>query len=43
MAQAGQLKALDDHAAKLGWNDRILPVFIELGKYDGRLYALPKT
>lgn len=43
IAQAGQLLPLDDHAAKLGWNDRILPVFIELGKYGGKLYALPKT
>ena len=43
MAQAGQLLALDDYAQKLGWNDRMLPVFVELGKYDGKLYALPKT
>lgn len=43
MAQAGQLLALDDYAAKLGWNDRILSVFLDLGKYDGKLYALPKT
>lgn len=43
MAQAGQLLPLDDFAASLGWNDRILPVFLELGKYDGKLYALPKT
>lgn len=43
MAQAGQLLPLDDYAAKLGWNDRILPVFVELGKYGGKLYALPKT
>src|SRR5262245_4950525 len=43
MAQAGQLLPLDDYAAKLGWNDRILPVFLELGKYGGKLYALPKT
>lgn len=43
MAQAGQLLPLDDYAAKMGWNDRILPVFLELGKYDGKLYALPKT
>ena len=28
---------------KLGWNDRVLPVFLELGKYNGKLYALPKT
>ncbi|MDB5541765.1 MAG: extracellular solute-binding protein family 1, partial [Devosia sp.] len=43
MARAGQLLPLDDYAAKLGWNDRVLPVFLELGKYDGKLYALPKT
>ncbi len=43
IAQAGQLKALDEYAAKYGWNDRLLPVFLELGKYDGKLYALPKT
>jgi raffinose/stachyose/melibiose transport system substrate-binding protein len=43
MAQAGQLLPLDDYAQKLGWSDRILPVFIELGKYNGKLYALPKT
>ncbi|KKC31751.1 ABC transporter substrate-binding protein [Devosia psychrophila] len=43
MAQAGQLLPLDEFAASLGWNERILPVFIELGKYNGKLYALPKT
>ncbi len=43
MAQAGQLLPLDDYAAKFGWADRILPVFVELGKYGGKLYALPKT
>jgi raffinose/stachyose/melibiose transport system substrate-binding protein len=43
MAQAGQLLPLDDYAEKLGWNDRVLPVLLELGKYDGTLYALPKT
>lgn len=43
MARAGQLLPLDDYAAKLGWNDRLLPIFIEFGKYDGKLYALPKT
>lgn len=43
MARAGQLLPLDDYAAKLGWNDRVLEVFLELGKYDGKLYALPKT
>ena len=43
MARAGQLLALDDYAEKLGWNKRILPVFLEMGKYDGKLYAVPKT
>lgn len=43
MAQAGQLLPLDDYAAKLGWNDRLLPLFLQLGQYNGKLYALPKT
>ncbi len=43
MAQAGQLLSLDDYAAKLGWDDRLLPLFMELGKYEGKLYALAKT
>ncbi|PZM08771.1 ABC transporter substrate-binding protein [Rhizobium tubonense] len=43
MSQAGQLLPLDDYAKKYGWNDNILPLFLELGKYDGKLYALAKT
>lgn len=43
MAQAGQLMPLDDLANKYGWNDRLLEVFLDLGRYDGTLYALPKT
>lgn len=43
MAQSGQLLPLDDYAAKFGWNDRILPVFLDMGRYNGKLYALPKT
>ncbi len=43
MARAGQLLALDDIAVKKGWNDRILPFFMDLGRFDGHLYALPKT
>ncbi len=43
MAQAGQLLDLDDYAKKLGWNDRVLPLFLDLGKYNGKLYALAKT
>ena len=43
MAQAGQLLPLDDYAQKLGWNDRLLPLFLDMGKYNGKLYALAKT
>ena len=43
MAQNGQLLALDDYAAKYGWVDKVLPVFLKMGEYDGTLYALPKT
>jgi raffinose/stachyose/melibiose transport system substrate-binding protein len=43
MAQSGQLMALDDYAAKYKWQDRILPVFLKMGEYEGKLYALPKT
>lgn len=43
MAQAGQLLPLDDYAKKYGWNDNLLPIFLDLGKYDGKLYALAKT
>ncbi len=43
MAQSGQLMPLDDYAAKYKWQDRILPVFLKMGEYNGKLYALPKT
>ena len=43
MAGAGQLLPLDDYAAKLGWTDSVLPVFLSMGTYEGKLYALPKT
>jgi len=43
MAQSGQLLVLDDYAKKYGWNERLLPLFLDMGKYDGKLYALPKT
>jgi raffinose/stachyose/melibiose transport system substrate-binding protein len=42
-ASAGQLLDLGPLAQKLGWEDRVLPVFLELGKYGGKLYALAKT
>ncbi|MEW4401704.1 ABC transporter substrate-binding protein [Agrobacterium tumefaciens] len=43
MAQSGQLMPLDDYAAKYNWDDRILPVFLKMGEYNGKIYALPKT
>lgn len=43
MAQAGQLLPLDDYAQRFGWTDRILPFFLDIGAYDGKLYSLPKT
>jgi len=43
MAQAGQLLPLDDYAKKYGWNDSMLPIFLDLGRYNGKLYALAKT
>jgi raffinose/stachyose/melibiose transport system substrate-binding protein len=43
MAQAGQLLPLDDYASKYGWDSKLLPLFNELGKYNGKLYALAKT
>ena len=43
MAQSGQLMALDDYAAEYGWNERVLKVFLEMGRYNDKLYALPKT
>lgn len=43
MAQNGQLLSLEPYAEQFGWNDAILPVFLEMGRYDGTLYALPKT
>lgn len=43
MAQAGQLLSLDGYAEQYGWNERLLPVFLEMGRYDGALYALPTT
>lgn len=37
------LLPLDSYAEKYGWFDRFLPIMIELGSFDGHLYALPKT
>jgi raffinose/stachyose/melibiose transport system substrate-binding protein len=42
-AEAGYLVPLDDFAAKLGWNDRILPWALQTGVINGKLYALPSN
>lgn len=39
----GYLLPLDKYAEMYGWNDRYLPVMIDLGTFDGHLYTLPKT
>lgn len=43
MANGGQLLALDGYAESLGWTQRLLPAFLDMGRYNGKLYALPKT
>lgn len=43
MALAGQLLPLNDYATELGWTDRLLPAFLDMGTYNGVLYAVPKT
>lgn len=43
MAQAGQLLPLDDYAAEYGWNDRLIGMFLNVGKMDGVLYSIPKN
>jgi raffinose/stachyose/melibiose transport system substrate-binding protein len=43
MAKAGQLLPLDQYAADLGWNDRLIPMFLSIGKVDGVLYSIPKN
>lgn len=43
MAQAKELLPLTSYAAKYGWNDKIIPVLLQTGLYNGTLYALPKT
>lgn len=41
LARAGQLLALDDFAAEYGWDERLLPWALELGRVDGSLYSIP--
>ncbi|MGB3306081.1 MAG: extracellular solute-binding protein [Thermomicrobiales bacterium] len=41
LGKAGQVMALDDYAAKYGWDKSFTPWAIDLGKVDGKLVALP--
>ena len=41
LAQSGQILGLDDYAAELGWDERLLPWALELGRVDGTLYSIP--
>jgi raffinose/stachyose/melibiose transport system substrate-binding protein len=41
MAQAGQLVALDDIAAQMGWSESFDPAALNLGIVDGQLFSLP--
>ena len=34
---------LDDLVVQKGWDERLLPFFLEMGKFDGKLYAVPQT
>jgi len=39
----GQVMPLDEYAEKYGWYDRFLPFMLQVGSYEGHLYALPKS
>ena len=41
LVEAGHLVALDPYVDQYGWNESIPPWALELGKVDGKLYALP--
>lgn len=43
MARAGQLLALDNYAAKYGWDNIILPWAFEASRYKGKLWSLPNS
>ena len=38
-----KLLDLNAFAAKFGWKDKLAPIALQLGTYDGKLIALPKT
>jgi raffinose/stachyose/melibiose transport system substrate-binding protein len=42
VANAGQVLALDEFAAKYKWKERFLPALLNTSVYGGKLYALPR-
>jgi raffinose/stachyose/melibiose transport system substrate-binding protein len=42
VANAGQVLALDDFAARYKWKERFLPALLNTSVYGGKLYALPR-
>jgi raffinose/stachyose/melibiose transport system substrate-binding protein len=42
IANAGQVLALDDYAAKYKWKERFLAPLLNTSVYGGKLYALPR-
>jgi raffinose/stachyose/melibiose transport system substrate-binding protein len=38
-----KLLDLNQFAQKFGWKEKLAPIVLELGSYDGKLIALPKT
>ena len=42
IANAGQVLALDDFAARYKWKDRFLPALLNTSVYGDKLYALPR-
>jgi raffinose/stachyose/melibiose transport system substrate-binding protein len=43
LVEAERLLDLTPYADQLGWNSRIIPLFLNLGRYSGKLYSLPRT
>jgi raffinose/stachyose/melibiose transport system substrate-binding protein len=42
-ARAGDVIALDEYAAKYGWDRSILPWALDAGRLEGKLYSLPMS
>jgi len=42
-ARAGNVLALDEYAARYGWDKKILPWALDAGRLEGKLYSLPMS